>query len=156
MRADLVVVGAGAIGGWASYFAAGELGAARVVVLEAGLAGQGASSRAAGLVRAQGGTPTAVRLGLWSIDFYRRQASSLGTDSGFRVLGYLLLARDEAAEREAHERISMQREAGLDVRWVDADEARSLSPSLAAFGFVGASYAPGDGAIDPPRNVRAY
>jgi glycine/D-amino acid oxidase-like deaminating enzyme len=156
MRADLVVIGAGAIGGWASYFAAGELGASRVVVLEAGLAGQGASSRAAGIVRAQGGTPTAVRLGLWSIDFYRRQASSLGTDSGFRELGYLLLARDEAEEREAHVRIAMQREAGLDVRWVDADEARSLSPALVGTGFVGASYAAGDGAIDPPRNVRAY
>ena len=156
MRADLVVVGAGAIGGWASYFAASELGASRVIVLEAGLAGQGASSRAAGMVRAQGGTPTAVQLGLWSIDFYRRQSSLLGTDSGFRELGYLLLARDEAEEREAHERIAMQRDAGLDVRWVDAAEARSLSPSLASSGFVGASYAAGDGAIDPPRNVRAY
>ena len=54
--ADLVVVGAGTIGGWASVFAR-ERGAERVVVLEQGEAGQGASSRAAGIVRAQGGTP---------------------------------------------------------------------------------------------------
>src|SRR5436305_269173 len=45
-RADLVVVGAGTIGGWASVFAARD-GAGRVIVLEQGLAGQGASSRAA-------------------------------------------------------------------------------------------------------------
>ncbi len=64
--ADLVVVGAGTIGGWASYFAAAD-GAGRVVVLERDLAGQGASSRAAGIVRAQGGTPATVRLGRWSI-----------------------------------------------------------------------------------------
>ena len=57
--ADLVVVGAGTIGGWASVFAK-ELGAERVVVLEKGEAGQGASSRAAGIVRAQGGTPETV------------------------------------------------------------------------------------------------
>jgi sarcosine oxidase subunit beta len=67
-RADLVVVGAGTVGGWASYFAKRD-GAGRVVVVETGLVGQGASSRAAGIVRAQGGTPTTVALGRWSIDF---------------------------------------------------------------------------------------
>ena len=73
--ADLVVVGAGMVGGWASWFAAGS-GADRVVVLEKDLAGQGASSRAAGVVRAQGGTPTTVALGRFSIDFYRSQAGA--------------------------------------------------------------------------------
>ena len=85
-RADLVVVGAGTVGGWASYFAATQ-GAERVVVIERGRAGIGASSRAAGIVRAQGGTPTTVGLGRWSIDFYRGQQARLGTDSGFRELG---------------------------------------------------------------------
>src|SRR6185295_18629634 len=47
-RADIVVVGAGTIGGWASAFLA-EGGAGRVVVVERGLVGQGASSRAAGI-----------------------------------------------------------------------------------------------------------
>ena len=78
-RADLVVVGAGTIGGWAATFAA-EDGAGRVVVLERGLAGAGASSRAAGIVRAQGaGT---VALGRWSIDFYNGQARATGPIPG--------------------------------------------------------------------------
>ena len=76
-RADLVVVGAGTIGGWASTFAALD-GIGRVVVVERGIAGQGASSRAAGIVRAQGGTPTTVALGRWSIDFYRASPSDSG------------------------------------------------------------------------------
>ena len=87
--ADLVVVGAGMVGGWASWFAA-RSGADRVVVLEKDLAGQGATSRAAGVVRAQGGTPTTVALGRFSIDFYRAQQELLGTDSGFRELGHLV------------------------------------------------------------------
>jgi sarcosine oxidase subunit beta len=153
--ADLVVVGAGTIGGWASWFAATS-GASRVVVIERGLAGQGASSRAAGVVRAQGGTPDTVRLGMFSIEFYRRLPELVGTDAGFRELGYLILATTAADERAAHERIAMQRAAGLDVRWVDADEARRLNPTLADSGFHGGSYAPTDGCIDPPRNVRAY
>jgi len=154
-RADLVVVGAGTVGGWASYFAKRD-GVGRVVVLEQGLAGQGASSRAAGIVRAQGGTPTTVGLGRWSIDFYRRQAEELGTDSGFRELGYLILAVTEEDERAGRERVAMQRANGLDVRWVNAAEAAALNPTLAPDGHRGGSFLETDGCIDPPRNVRAY
>jgi len=154
-RADLVVVGAGAIGGWASWFARTS-GAGRVIVLERGLAGMGASTRAAGVVRAQGGMPATVALGRWSIDFYRRQGDLLGTDSGFRELGYLILAQSEQDEQAAQERIAMQREAGLPVRWTDARETAVLSGTLADNGYRGASYVETDGCIDPGRNVRAY
>ncbi|HET9456066.1 MAG TPA: FAD-binding oxidoreductase [Candidatus Limnocylindrales bacterium] len=154
-RADLVVVGAGTIGGWASVFAAGD-GLGRVIVLEAGLAGQGASSRAAGIVRAQGGTPATVALGRWSIDFYNGQAARYGTDSGFRELGYLILAVTEDDEREGRARIEMQRAAGLDVEWLTAAEAADRIPTLAPEGHRGGSFAATDGCIDPPRNVRAY
>src|SRR5437879_2617778 len=117
-RAVLVISGAGTVGGWASFFARTS-GAERVIVIDRGRVGDGASSRAAGMVRAQGGTPTTVALGLWSINFYRRQAHLLSTDSGFRELGYLILAATEDEERIGRERVAMQRQAGLDVRWVD-------------------------------------
>ncbi len=153
--ADVVVVGAGTVGGWASWFSRRN-GAGAVVVLERDLAGQGASSRAAGVVRAQGGTPQTVALGRWSIDFYRRQHERLGTDSGFRELGYLILALTKKDEREGLDRVAMQRVAGLEVRWVDAAEAVELNPTLAPEGHRGGSYIETDGCIDPPRNVQAY
>jgi sarcosine oxidase subunit beta len=153
--ADLVVVGAGTLGGWASVFAAAD-GAGTVIVLERDRAGDGASSRAAGVVRAQGGTPDTVTFGRFSIEFYRSQPERFGTDSGFRRLGYVILAMTADDERAAHERIAMQRTAGLDVRWAGADEIRALNPTLAGAGFRGGSFAPDDGAVDPPRNVRAY
>jgi sarcosine oxidase subunit beta len=153
--ADLVVVGAGTIGGWASTFAA-EAGLRRVVVVERGVAGEGASSRAAGIVRAQGGTPATVALGRWTIDFYRGQQAHYGTDSGFRELGYLILAVTARDEREGRARVEMQRRAGLDVTWLGADKARIVNPTLAEGGHRGGSYATSDGAIDPLRNIRAY
>ncbi|MEX0984745.1 MAG: FAD-binding oxidoreductase [Actinomycetota bacterium] len=153
--ADLVVVGAGTVGGWASVFAR-ELGAGRVVVIDKDVAGSGASGRAAGMVRSQGGSPDTVRLGSWSIDFYRRQARRYGTDSGFVGRGYVILAATAADERAAHERIAMQRGAGLDVRWVDREQVRALIPAMAATGYRGGSYVATDGWVDPPRNVRAY
>ena len=154
-RADLVVVGAGTIGGWASVFARAA-GVGRVVVVERGLAGMGASSRAAGIVRAQGGTPATVALGRWSIEFYHGQQAAYGTDSGFRELGYLILAVTEDDERTGRERVAMQRDNGLDVTWLDAPAAAATAVTLAPDGHRGGSYLATDGAIDPPRNVRAY
>ena len=153
--ADLVVVGAGTIGGWASVFAK-EGGLGRIVVLERGLVGMGASSRAAGIVRAQGGTPATVALGRWTIQFYRGQRGAYGTESGFRELGYLILAVTDDDERAGRERVAMQRAEGLDVRWLSPDEAVHAVPTLAPDGHRGGSFLATDGAIDPPRNVRAY
>lgn len=153
--ADVVVVGAGTVGGWAAWFAATS-GARRVVVLERDRAGQGASSRAAGIVRAQGGMPETVALGRFSIDFYSRQQALIGTDSGFRELGYIILSVTSRDVAEARARVAMQRRAGLKARIVDAGVACRLNPTLAKRGHRGGSYCATDGAIDPPRNVRAY
>jgi sarcosine oxidase subunit beta len=108
------------------------------------------------VVRAQGGTPETVALGRWSIDFYRSQRDRFGTDSGFRELGYLILAVSKDDERAGRERVEMQRRAGLDVSWLSAEEAVRANPTLAPTGHRGGSYASTDGCIDPPRNVRAY
>src|SRR5918998_681111 len=151
--ADVVVVGAGTIGGWASYFAA-RSGAERVVVVERDVAGYGASSRAAGIVRAQGGSPLTVELGRWSIDFYNQQPMLLGTDSGFRELGYLLLAITEEDVRTGRQRVGMQREAGLDVQWLDASGPAGRGWLRAQGGHGGGGRCPGGGCIVPPRNVR--
>jgi sarcosine oxidase subunit beta len=154
-RADLVVVGAGTVGGWGSVFAR-EAGLGRVVVLEREQVGSGASGRAAGMVRAQGGSPDTVRLGTWSIDFYRAQSDRYGTDSGFVRRGYVILATTQIEERAARERIAMQRQTGLDARWVSVAEVGALIPAMAGDGYRGGSYVPTDGWVDPPRNVRAY
>src|SRR5437867_580824 len=154
-RAGLVIVGAGTLGGWASVFAR-EAGLEHVIVLDRERTGSGASGRAAGMVRAQGGSPDTVRLGTWSIEFYLGQRDRYGTDSGFVPRGYVILATTIAEERAAQERIAMQRETGLDARWVTPAEIRALIPAMAGDGYRGGSYVPTDGWVDPPRNVRAY
>ena len=61
-----------------------------MVLVERRTLGAGASPRAAGMVRAQGGTEAAVRLGLFSRDFYAGQQERLGIDSGFVAQGYFM------------------------------------------------------------------
>jgi sarcosine oxidase, subunit beta len=152
--ADLVVVGAGTVGGWASVLAARD-GVGRVLVLDAGVAGQGASSRAAGIVRTQGGT-IAVDLARFSVAFYRELNESPAIDSDFRTLGYLILALTEDDVHAAQLRLAMQRERGVDARWVSPEQAAELLPLLDPDRILGATYCADDGAITPPRNVAAY
>ena len=154
-RADAVVVGGGTVGAWTAWFLR-RAGLAKVVLLEASTLGQGASSRAAGMVRAQGGTPPAVQLGLFSRDFYAGQQAELGIDSGFVAQGYHMPCFTAAEVEQAHARIAMQQGCGLDVTWLGPDDFDAANPNITPGRTLGASYAPGDGYIDPPRNVLAY
>jgi sarcosine oxidase subunit beta len=153
--ADAVVVGGGTIGAWTAWFLR-QSGLADVVLVERDTLGQGASARAAGMVRAQGGTEAAVRLGLFSRDFYAGQQDVLGIDSGFVAQGYFMPCFNETEVEQARARIAMQQGLGLDVRWATSDEVDEMNPAMAPGQTLGASYAPGDGYLDPPRNVLAY
>jgi sarcosine oxidase, subunit beta len=153
--ADAVVVGGGTVGGWCAYFLR-RAGLRTVVLIEKGVLGQGSSSRAAGVVRVQGGTPEAVRLGQWSRGFYLGQHDELGTDSGFTQQGYLLPAFADPEVAAARARIEMQQALGLPVRWLGTDEVDAVNPTLSPGATLGASYCAEDGYITPPRNVAAY
>jgi sarcosine oxidase, subunit beta len=153
--ADAVVVGGGTIGAWCAYFLR-RAGLDRVVLLEKGMLGQGASSRAAGIVRMQGGTPVAVRLGQWSRRFYLGQRDEIGTDSGFVSQGYLLPCFTDAEVAAARDRMVMQSSLGVPVRWLDPAEVDAVNPTLAPGSTLGGTFCADDGYITPPRNVTAY
>src|SRR5580693_6289183 len=153
--ADAVVVGGGTVGAWCAYFLR-RSGLDQVVLLEKRTLGQGASGRAAGVVRTQGGTSWAVRLGEWSRRFYLAQHEELGVDSGFTPQGYLLPCFTEDDVTAAHERMTMQNELGLSVRWLEPDEVDRLNPTLAPGLTRGGTFCAEDGYLTPPRNVTAY
>ena len=99
-HADVVVVGGGTVGAWTAVLLA-ESGVRNVVLLEASTLGDGASSRAAGMVRAQGGTATAIRLGLRSQEFYSASGERFPLDCGFRAQGYLMPCFTSAEVQQA-------------------------------------------------------
>ncbi len=153
--ADAVVVGGGTVGAWCACFLR-QAGLARVVLIEKGFLGQGASSRAAGVVRMQGGTPEAVRLGQWSRRFYLSQRDEIGTDSGFTEQGYLLPCFTEAEVVAARARMAMQTTLGVPVRWLDPAGVDAANPTLAPGQTLGGTFCAQDGFITPTRNVAAY
>ena len=153
--ADAVVVGGGTVGGWCSYFLR-RAGLDRVVLVEKDTLGTGASSRAAGIVRTQGGTPWAVQLGEWSRQFYLGQRDELGIDSGFVAQGYLIPCFTGADVTAARERLAMQQAEGIKVRWLDPAELEELNPTFARDLTRGGTFCDEDGYLAPPRNVTAY
>jgi sarcosine oxidase, subunit beta len=153
--ADAVVVGGGTVGAWCAYFLR-RSGLEQVVLLEKRTLGQGASSRAAGVVRTQGGTSWAVRLGEWSRRFYLAQQAELGIDSGFTPQGYLLPCFTSGDVAAARDRMAMQNALGLPVRWLEPAEVDRLNPTLAPGLTLGGTFCAEDGYLTPPRNVTAY
>ncbi len=153
--ADAVVIGGGTVGAWCAYFLR-RSGLERVTLLEKRTLGQGASSRAAGIVRTQGGTSWAVQLGEWSRRFYLGQREEIGIDSGFTPQGYLLPCFTEDDVAAARDRMAMQNALGLSVRWLEPDELDRLNPTLAPGLTRGGTFCAEDGYLTPPRNVTAY
>jgi len=153
--ADVVVVGGGTVGAWTAVLLA-ESGAGHVVLLEATTLGDGASSRAAGMVRAQGGTEPAILLGLRTQEFYFKSGDRFPLDCGFKAQGYLMPCFTPGEVTQAHDRIALQRSLGLDVEWLSSDDLDARHTGMAPGVTLGSSFAPGDGYIDAPRNVLAY
>ena len=103
------------------------------------------------MVRAQGGTEPAVRLGQWTQRFYRGQADEYAVDSGFVETGYYMPCFTQAEVKAARARIAMQNALGLASRFVGPDVVDRRNPILAPGRTLGASYFVGDGYVDPPR-----
>jgi sarcosine oxidase subunit beta len=133
-----------------------ERGVRNVILLEALTLGDGASSRAAGMVRAQGGTEAPIVLGMRTQEFYKASGERFPLDCGFVAQGYLMPCFSEAEVQQAHDRIALQQSLGLNVEWWSGSDLDDRNTGIAPGATLGASYAPGDGYIDAPRNVLAY
>ena len=83
------------------------------------------------MVRAQGGTETAIRLGLRSQEFYAASGDRYPLDCGFVAQGYLMPCFTEAEVAAAQERIALQHRLGLDVEWLSSADIDSRNTGLA-------------------------
>jgi glycine/D-amino acid oxidase-like deaminating enzyme len=141
----IVVVGAGAVGVSTAYHLADR--GVDVTLIDSGHAAAATTGKAAGFAFQQFHDPVDVRAMTYSLAFFR-ELSEQSDHFEFRESGFLRLGTDK--ERPVFEReVAMQREQGADVRLVDPDEIRDLSPELRLDGVTVGTYAPGDGHADP-------
>jgi sarcosine oxidase subunit beta len=155
--AEVVVIGAGAIGASVAYHLA-EKGCDSVLVLERHRTrGQGSTSKATGGFRAQFGSEVNARLSLLSREKLARFEDELGADPGYRPCGYLFLASDEAQLDTLRAAQGIQKTVGLEeAQTVTPSEIKDINPAVRTDGFVGGVFCPTDGFIRPMRVLHGY
>lgn len=153
--ADIVVIGAGAIGAGIAYHLS-RRGARDVVVLERDVVGAGSTSKAAGGIRVQFGTRVEIEFSQRGIAFFKRFEDEMGVPCDFHQEGYLFVVTDEPTLARFRTNVALQRSLGADVRIIAPDDARALVPSLVVDDAIAAVWGPTDGYASPNDVVQAY
>jgi glycine/D-amino acid oxidase-like deaminating enzyme len=163
--ADVCVVGAGFTGLWTAYHLLRADPSLRVLVVEAGRVGFGASGRGggwcsalfpvstSGLVRRHGlHQARAMRCAMArTVDAVGRDAQDEGVDCHYRKGGTVVVARDAAQLGRARAEVAEVRALGLDeLDLLDAGQARER---LDARGTVGGTWTPDCARLHPGRLV---
>src|SRR3954466_7412519 len=147
--ADVVIVGGGCMGASVAYHLA-RLGITDVVVLEREkMLGAGSTGRNAGGVRHQFSNEANIRLSLESIALLERFGEEVGHPVDFHQDGYLFLVSSESSVETFKRNVALQRSLGVDVQWLDARQAASMTPGLGTDGVLAATFCPKDGIADP-------
>lgn len=162
---DVAIVGAGFTGLWTAYYLAETDPSLRIAVLEARVAGFGASGRNGGWCSAlfpvspatlahrhgRAAAVAMVRAMSSTVDEVGRVAAAEGIDCHFAKGGTLTLARSPAQVARARASIEAEAAFGVDLTWLSAAEAASR---CGATSVLGAVYTPDCAAIHPGRLVR--
>ena len=144
-KADVVVVGAGVIGGAAAYFL--SKAGLKVVVVERDSIGSHASGFAPGILNPLGESPeymeSRLPLSVKSFQMHRELAGQLPAESGidyhFRQSAMLMLAFTRVEAKELKERIDRLRRQEFNIRWLDS-RAAHLIESRVSDEIEGAAY----------------
>jgi sarcosine oxidase, subunit beta len=151
--AEVVIVGGGAMGTSVAYHLA-KLGITDVVLVERDTLGSGATSKAAGGIRAQFADELNVRIALRSMAEF--QALERVGGIGYRRNGYLFLLDDERDVDRFRRALALQSALGVPSRMLAPAQAAELVPGVETDDLLAASYCASDGHATPEAVVQAY
>ncbi len=148
-RARVVVIGGGVIGCSVAYHLA-HAGWTDVVVLERDRLTSGTTWHAAGLMTCFGSTSeTSTAIRLYSRELYARLEEETGQATGFRPVGLIEAAADEARLEEYRRVATFQRHLGLEVEEISPREMKDLFPWAETDDLLAGFHVPGDGRVNP-------
>jgi glycine/D-amino acid oxidase-like deaminating enzyme len=150
-RPDAVVVGAGIVGAACALALARE--GLRVLVLEGGFAGGGATAAAMGHLVVMDDSEAQFALTAWSLRLWTELAGELPADCEDDPCGTLWLAASEAEMDRVRAKAAYYLARGVAAEVLDAAQLAAAEPRLRR-GLAGALRVPGDRVIYPPNAVR--
>ncbi|MDH6232232.1 sarcosine oxidase subunit beta [Mesorhizobium soli] len=143
---DAIVVGAGLNGAATAFFLARK-GIGRIVIVDSGMVGAGASGAAVGLLRSHYDNRPETELAVKSLTFFRNWHEAVGGDCGWMPTGFFRFVEpEEISKMEAN--VAVQRALGETVQILDISEARRIAPQFSFNGIGAVVYEPGSGTAD--------
>jgi len=152
---DAIVIGAGSIGVPATLGLAGK-GLKVLCVDQFASAGQGSNKCAIGGVRPTHAAPAKMKLCLDSMDVFSHWEETWGDNLEWHQGGYAFVAYRAKEEAFLKDRLRVQKQAGLDIDWLDRDALLQACPGLREDGLLGGTLAPGDGSASPILSCQAF
>ena len=127
---DAIVVGAGVIGTSVAYHLA-RLGCRNVLVLDRTQIGAGTTSQSSGILRTHYSVIENVKLAQTSWKIFNDFANYLGDEeasAGMVKCGYLIASPEGAKLEALRAALQAQRQQGIEVNFLDAQQANALLP----------------------------
>jgi sarcosine oxidase subunit beta len=149
LKADVVVIGGGAIGWSTAWHLLQRKPSLDVLVVDPD-SSRCTSLRGAGGCRAQFASEVNIALSLLSIEKLKRFRSEVGEEIGFRQNGYLLFTADAARAEAMRELARFQRSCGVLVEEWSVAELASRVPMLFVDDLLYAQIGLQDGYFDGP------
>ena len=155
----VAVVGAGIVGAAIAWRLARR--GVRVVLIDKGRAGHGASSHSFAWINAGGKPPIGYHnLNRRSMEMWPRFAAAIGDDGdpdsvGLRWGGKVSWESESAAAERLSARVRLLQDWGYPTRLIDADELERLEPGLDVGSVAAAEYSPNEGQVEPQMVVDA-
>ena len=153
-QARVVIIGGGIVGCSVAYHLA-KRGCSDVLLLERRQLTCGTTWHAAGLVGQLRATHNLTRLAQYTTQLYEGLERETGQATGFRQVGSIAVAANEARFEELKRGASMARSFGLEVQILSPGAAQERWPLLAADDLVGAVFLPKDGQTNPVDTTQA-
>jgi glycine cleavage system aminomethyltransferase T/glycine/D-amino acid oxidase-like deaminating enzyme len=147
-RAQVVVVGGGAVGCSVAYHLA-KLGWTDVVLLEQGQLSCGTTWHAAGIVGQLRTQPSLTKLMLYGSQLYAGLEAEVGLGSGWNQSGALWVAASADRMMQVRRTADMARAQGLEVHEISVAEAGAMWPLMRTEDLVGAIWLPNDAKANP-------
>lgn len=145
---DVLIIGAGSVGVPMSYYLA-KAGMKVGVIERHSSVGRGENKAAIGGIRATHSDPAKILLCRRSLDIVRRLLPDHGHDVDYIEGGYMFPVYDEKTETALRKLLVIQKEARLNIDWLEPAGIQRLAPGINPRNLRGGTFSPEDGHLSP-------
>jgi sarcosine oxidase subunit beta len=151
---DAIVIGAGITGASTAYHLK-KRGVKRVLLVDRDRPAAGGTGKSAAIIRQHYSNPLLVRLTKASIAMLAAMPQEIGKSGGYVRSGYFFLLKEDMLAG-ARTNVAMQREVGVDTRFLELKEIEKLCPWLNPEDVAAVIHEPDGGYADPVQATEAY